>query len=51
MQVSSPRTEKVVEVFLEREAAEGMIGEVEEDEGAGRGPAGEVKRSSSAGAS
>ena len=30
--VVSARTEKVVEVFLEREAAEAMIGEVREDE-------------------
>jgi len=30
--VVSARTEKVVECFLEREAAEAMIGEVREDE-------------------
>jgi hypothetical protein len=30
--VVSARTEKVVEFFLEREAAEAMIGEVREDE-------------------
>ena len=32
--VVSARTEKVVEFFLEREAAEAMIGEVREDESA-----------------
>ena len=31
--VVSAQTEKVVEFFLEREAAEAMIGEVREDEG------------------
>ena len=31
---SAPRPRKVVEFFLEREAAEAMIGEVREDESA-----------------